>query len=100
MNRLPRLTLLAAVLLVGAVPLLTPDTYIQNVLIVTFVLAVAASGWNIISGYAGYVSLGHSIFIGVGAYTAGILAEKWDVSPFVAAPLGGVAAASSPSCWV
>ena len=93
MNRLPRLTLLAAVLLVGAVPLLTPDTYIQNVLIVTFMLAVAASGWNIMAGYAGYVSLGHSAFIGVGAYTGGIVAEKLDISPFVAAPLGGLAAA-------
>jgi ABC-type branched-subunit amino acid transport system ATPase component/ABC-type branched-subunit amino acid transport system permease subunit len=92
-QRVPTLALLAAVLLVGAVPLLTPDTYIQNVLIVTFMLAVAASGWNIMAGYAGYVSLGHSAFIGVGAYTAGILAQKWEVSPFVAAPLGGIAAA-------
>ena len=56
-------------------------------------LAVAASGWNIMAGYAGYVSLGHSAFIGVGAYTAGIVAEKLDVSPFLAAPLGGLAAA-------
>ena len=45
------------------------------------------------AGYTGYVSLGHSAFIGVGAYTAGILAERWEVSPFLVAPLGGVAAA-------
>ena len=51
------------------------------------------AGWNIIGGYTGYISLGHSAFIGVGAYTAGILAGGWDVSPFLVAPLGGVTAA-------
>ena len=45
------------------------------------------------SGFTGYVSLGHSAFIGVGAYTAGILATRWEVSPFLVAPLGGIAAA-------
>ena len=77
----------------GSIPLLTPSSYIQNVLILTFLMAVLGLGWNIMAGYAGYISLGHSAFIGVGAYTAGILAERWDVSPFLVAPLGGVAAA-------
>ena len=58
-----------------AIPPLTANIYIQNVAIMTFLLAILASGWNIIGGYAGYVSLGHSAFIGVGAYTAGILAD-------------------------
>jgi len=81
------------VLLVALVPLFTPDTYIHNLLILTFVVAVTASGWNIMGGLTGYVSLGHGAFIGVGGYTAGILAQRWDVSPFLVAPLGGVAAA-------
>jgi branched-chain amino acid transport system permease protein len=78
---------------VAAIPLLTPNTYIHNVLILTFLLAILASGWNIMSGFTGYISLGHSAFIGVGAYTSGILAAQWDLSPLVVAPLGGVAAA-------
>lgn len=83
----------ALLLLVALVPLLTPNTYVQNVFILSFVVAVMASGWNIMGGYTGYVSLGHGAFIGIGGYTAGILAARWDVSPFVVAPLGGVAAA-------
>jgi ABC-type branched-subunit amino acid transport system permease subunit len=65
--------LLAVVALV-ALPPLSPNIYIENVAILTFLLAILACGWNIIAGYAGYVSLGHSAFVGVGAYTAGILA--------------------------
>ncbi len=81
------------ILLVALIPLFTPDTYVHNLMILTFLLAVTASGWNIMGGYTGYVSLGHSAFIGVGGYTAGVLAGHWDVSPFLMAPLGGVAAA-------
>ena len=92
-NRVPRLVIAAGIILVALVPLLTANSYIQNVLILTFLVAVLGSGWNIMAGYTGYVSLGHSAFIGVGAYTAGILAARWEVSPFLVAPLGGVAAA-------
>ncbi|MFC1438751.1 branched-chain amino acid ABC transporter ATP-binding protein/permease [Streptacidiphilus sp. N1-10] len=80
------------VLLLALVPL-TGDIYYQNMLIMTFVLAVLASGWNTMAGYTGYVSLGHSAFIGIGAYTAGVASAHWGVSPFLVAPLGGVAAA-------
>jgi len=91
--RLPKLLLAAGVLLVALVPLLTPNTYLQNMLILTFVLAILASGWNVMAGFTGYVSLGHAAFIGVGAYTGGILAARWEISPLLVAPLGGVAAA-------
>ena len=83
----------AGVLFVVAIPFLTPSSYIHNVLILTFLVAVIGSGWNVMSGFTGYISLGHSAFIGVGGYTAGILATRWEVSPFLVAPLGGLAAA-------
>lgn len=85
--------LLASVAAVAAIPVLSANIYLQNVLIMTFLLAILASGWNIMAGYTGYISLGHSAFIGVGAYTGGILAERLDVSPFIVAPVGGITAA-------
>jgi branched-chain amino acid transport system permease protein len=37
---------------------------------VAFLLAaISASAWNIVGGYAGQVSVGHSMFFGLGAYT-------------------------------
>jgi ABC-type branched-subunit amino acid transport system ATPase component/ABC-type branched-subunit amino acid transport system permease subunit len=82
------------VLVLALVPLAIADNlYIQTVAILTLLLVVSSSGWNIISGFAGYVSLGQGAFIGVGAYTVGILSKHWEVPPFLLAPLGGVTAA-------
>lgn len=84
---------LAGLLVLVAVPLVAPDaTYEHTVLLLAFLLAIQAVSWNIISGFAGYVSLGHTVFLGLGAYTAGILASRLDVHPLLLAPIGGVVA--------
>jgi ABC-type branched-subunit amino acid transport system ATPase component/ABC-type branched-subunit amino acid transport system permease subunit len=80
-------------LLLVAFPLVSNSIYYQNVLILTFLLAIGASGWNIMGGYAGYISLGNSAFIGLGAYTTGILAAKEGVSPFLGCLVGGLVCA-------
>lgn len=76
-----------------AFPLISDDIYYQSLLILTFLLAIGATGWNIMGGYAGYISLGNSAFIGLGAYTTGILAAKQHVSPFVGSLVGGLVCA-------
>jgi branched-chain amino acid transport system permease protein len=74
-------------------PVIRPyDVYEHLVMSLALLLAIQAVSWNIISGYAGYVSLGHSVFLGLGCYTAGILSERTGLNPFLAAPVGGVAA--------
>ena len=60
----------AAVLLI-AYPLLSDDLYYQNMIILSLVLAIGAVGLNVIMGFGGYISLGQSAFIGLGAYTVG-----------------------------
>ena len=37
------------------------------------VYAISGIGLNLISGYAGQISLGHALFMGIGAYTAALL---------------------------
>ena len=89
-----RRTLIALALAALAVfPLVSNDLYYQTVLILTFLLAIGATGWNIMGGYAGYISLGNSAFVGLGAYTTGILAAKDNVSPFLGCLAGGLVAA-------
>jgi branched-chain amino acid transport system permease protein len=84
---------LAAIGLI-AFPFLQPDDlYRQTVLIQIFLLGVMAVGWNIMAGFTGYVSLGQSAFLGLGAYTTGILSQHVDVTPLFLVPLGGVVAA-------
>ena len=57
-----------------------------------FMWIALAQSWNIISGLTGYVSFGHIVFFGMGAYTAGILIVKlgW---PWLLASLAGGAGA-------
>jgi ABC-type branched-subunit amino acid transport system ATPase component/ABC-type branched-subunit amino acid transport system permease subunit len=74
-------------------PVILPfAVYEQGVLLLAFLLALMAVSWNIISGFAGYVSLGHSVFLGLGAYTGGLLAESYQVNPLWFMPLGGLVA--------
>ena len=88
------LALVAGALLL-AFPLLSDDAYYQNMIIISLVFAVGASGLNIITGYAGYVSLGQGAFIGLGGYTMGVLANRWDsVSPWLWIPVAGLLSAA------
>jgi len=46
-----------------------------------FVLVIAAMSLNLVFGFAGQVSIGHSAFFGIGAYTTGILVVDHGWSP-------------------
>ena len=92
---IPRQHLVAGVCLLALLvyPVVNPwQPYPQGVMLLGFLLAIQASSWNIISGNAGYISLGHSMFLGLGSYTVAILALRWGVNPLWLAPLGGVTA--------
>ena len=80
-----------AVVLVAVYPVVSDDLYYQNMIILSMVFAIGAVGLNIITGYAGYVSLGQGAFIGIGAYTVGICVNDIGGSPWVWVPVAGVA---------
>jgi ABC-type branched-subunit amino acid transport system ATPase component/ABC-type branched-subunit amino acid transport system permease subunit len=81
-----------AILLVALFPVFSDDLYYQNMIILSMVFAIGAVGLNIITGYAGYISLGQGAFIGLGAYTVGICVTKIGGSPWVWVPVAGVLA--------
>ncbi len=60
--------------------------------------ATAASGWNIFSGYTGYIALGHAAYFGIGSYAIAILCKAWSVPggylPFLLVPVSGLIAAA------
>ena len=53
------------------------DNYVLYVMTRLFVYVLVALGLNLLTGYAGLVSLGHAAFFAIGAYTAAVLAERW-----------------------
>ena len=50
------------------------------------ILAMAAVSLNLIMGYGGMVSFGHAIYIGIGGYVVGILAQEGFLSGFLQWP--------------
>ena len=81
MNR--RVLLLLAAL--GAALLCLPalaNNYILSVATLFLFFAYAGQAWNIMMGFAGQLSLGHSLYLGVGAYAAGALYFHYGIGPW------------------
>lgn len=73
-----------------AAPMVARQPYYQSVLVFIGINALAATGLNLLMGYAGQVSLGHAAFLGIGGYTSAILTVNHGVNPWLAM-LAGVA---------
>jgi branched-chain amino acid transport system permease protein len=78
LNTAPKRRAVAAVVIVAALlPFLLTDDLLQ-LLATGFVAGIGAIGLNLVTGYAGQVSLGHAFFLAVGAYTAAALSGDPD----------------------
>jgi branched-chain amino acid transport system permease protein len=76
------LALLCFPLLQGVV-----SRYWQTVMLNTLVIALLALSWDLLAS-VGLISLGQSLFFGLGAYAAGWLDAHLGVSPLLSIPLG------------
>lgn len=93
-RRVALILTLALVLLfpVIAIPIFEAYAYVMQVGMLTLMWIAMASSWNIIGGFAGYISLGHGVFFAIGGYSAGLALAHWGISPFLFLPLAGLAA--------
>jgi branched-chain amino acid transport system permease protein len=86
----------AAVGLFAVFPVLVTDPSTTSIAVFALVFMVAASSWNIFSGYSGYLALGHAVFFGVGGYAVALAARDWHVAGgwpvFALLPFGGLVA--------
>ena len=77
------------IFLLGVLPWLT-SPYMLYVFNMIGIAAIAAIGLNILIGFTGQISLGHGAFFGVGAYTAAILASRFQLDIAVILPAAGL----------
>ena len=70
---------LALVLVVLALPFFISRD-LTSLISTVFVFAIAGIGLNLVTGYAGQVSLGHAFFMGLGAYTAAVFGGDPDAA--------------------
>ncbi len=98
--------LLALLAIAIAFPLVFSDPAVTSVAVFTLMFAAATTGWNIFSGYTGYVALGHAAYFGLGAYALALLCEYWNIPggylPFLLVPVAGLIAAAFavPLGWI
>ena len=86
----------ALILVVAMFPLVFTNPTATNFAIITLIFVTVASAWNLFSGFSGYLSLGHAVFYGTGAYFLVIAARDWNLTGatvFWLLPLAGAVAA-------
>lgn len=98
--------ILAATVLLALFPVIFSNPAITTVAVFTLLFAAAATGWNMFSGYTGYISIGHAAYYGLGAYVFALFCQLWKVQggwmPFLLVPLVGLATVvcAAPVGWI
>jgi branched-chain amino acid transport system permease protein len=84
-----------------AMPLFA-DRYVLSVLILIFYFVYVGQAWNLMTGYAGQLSLGHALYVGLGAYVAALLWLKLGIGPWlgVFAAVAVASAAGAAIGWL
>ncbi|MFH0784001.1 MAG: branched-chain amino acid ABC transporter permease [Pseudomonadota bacterium] len=75
-----------------ALPLVVRSATYMHILVLLLFYAYLTTSWNIVGGFAGVLPLGHSAFVGIGAYTSTILSLQYGLSPWLGMLVGGVLA--------
>ena len=82
MNRRATVLLLGLFGLLVALPFWA-SPYVVSVATLFLLFAYTGQAWNIMMGFAGLLSLGHALFLGVGAYTAAALYYHFNIGPWL-----------------
>ncbi|HQP31557.1 MAG TPA: branched-chain amino acid ABC transporter permease [Deltaproteobacteria bacterium] len=88
------LLFMAVLGLLPLIPGVADNSFRMHVFILILLYASMAQAWNIIGGYCGQVSFGHSVFFGIGAYGAGMAVVTYGIVPWPGIFIGMVLAAA------
>jgi branched-chain amino acid transport system permease protein len=81
------LFVIVALIALALVPMTAPPFY-ANLLVPFFGYAIALLGFNLLFGYAGLLSFGHAMFLGLGAYGAAVIAGVLGIRHFEVVLIG------------
>ena len=84
---------LIALSLLVIIPAWSGSTFMVHVFVTICVFGALSTAWNILGGYAGQLSLGHTVFYGLGGYTAALLLTHFGLSPWIGMIAGAALAA-------
>jgi branched-chain amino acid transport system permease protein len=72
----------AAALILALIPLFIQSPYALHIFILLFIGIALGESWNVLGGFAGQYSVGHSAWYGIGAYGAFILLQRNNLAPW------------------
>jgi branched-chain amino acid transport system permease protein len=81
------LVLLATVLAGLVVAPLFAGDYLLTTLILILYFAYTGLAWNVLMGFAGQLSLGHALYVGLGGYAAAALYVHYGIGPWIGMPV-------------
>ena len=84
-----RYVVVAGLVLALALPFAVKNFLIFQ-LTLALIYAIAILGLNLLTGFNGQFSLGHSAFYGIGAYTAAIMMDQGDIAYYWTLPAAGI----------
>ncbi len=84
---------LGALAVAIVLPLIFTGQFSRNVMILILIWAMVGTGWNVIGGYTGQVSNGHSLYYGVGAYAVALCMTNFNMSPWISIWIGAAVSA-------
>ena len=80
-NARARGVLAALALLLLALPWIA-NNYVLSVAVLILYFAYTGQAWNVMMGFCGQLSLGHSLYVGIGGYTAAALFVHFGIGPW------------------
>jgi branched-chain amino acid transport system permease protein len=90
---LPKVVAGLAIVALALLPTAGLPAFYDSFLYLVFFWIALSTSWALLSGFAGYFSLGHAAFFGVGMYTTATLCTKFDMPFLVTIPIGAALAA-------
>jgi branched-chain amino acid transport system permease protein len=78
------------VVLMAILPLVPQNPFYEDIIVSSFFYGAMALAWNLVGGFAGQISLGHTAFFGIGAYTSTLLYLHYALSPWLGMLAGAV----------
>jgi branched-chain amino acid transport system permease protein len=90
--RSPRILVVAVIIAIAALLPLGVSGYVLGLLTVAYYFGVFSMAWDLLFGFANEVNFGPTFLVGLGAYTAGILDNRYGLPIPVCVALGTLAA--------
>ncbi|MBS1216865.1 MAG: branched-chain amino acid transporter permease [Proteobacteria bacterium] len=81
-TRRAAIALLALLAVLVALPAFA-SAYLLSAMVLILYFAYVGQAWNVMMGFVGQLSLGHSLYVGLGAYAAAALYVHFGVSPWI-----------------